>query len=350
MQKSKENDFVIYRLARWFSPSVCLFAVAAMAGGCGPKKFEARDIPAPPLPPLPPYEKPMALDPALRQAARDRIEAGLSDPNELTRTHSLEAVSEVARSDPDGPNYEPAVLKLLHDDAEIVRFSAAMTAGRLKMQSAHQTLLGMLDDPSLKVQVAVRFALHMLGDKRHSHDLEHFAADPDPTVRGATAEVLGSMNEPSAVRLLLPMRRDYDARVRQQAAEALWRLGNDQGRDDLVALTVSRYPDDEMIGLLGLAEPHDKSVSKTIFGDLTSESESVALVAARALGMLGWHVGLGVALKGADSADPHERFLAALALGAIGRPDEQPALATLLKDSSPAVQIAAAEGILQLHE
>ena len=138
--------------------------------------------------------------------------------------------------------------------------------------------------------------------------------------------------------------------MRQQAAEALWRLGNTDGRDDLIALTVSRYPDDEMFGLLALAEPHNKIVSKTIFGDLNSEYEPVALVAARALGMLGWHVGLGVALDGVNSGDPQERFLAALALGAIGRPDEQPALAKLLKDPNPAVQVAAAVGILQLRE
>jgi HEAT repeat protein len=292
----------------------------------------------------------MALDPALRQSARDRILAGLADSNQLTRAHSLEAVSEVAQFDPAGPDYAPLVLKSLHDHSEIVRYSAALTAGDLKLQSAHPILLQMLDDPSLKVQVAVRYALHMLGDKRHSHDLERYARDTEATVRGATAQVLGMMNEPSAVKILLPLRRDYDVRVRQQAAEALWRLGNTEGRDDLIALTTSQHPDDEMFSLLALAEPHDKIVSKTLFDDLTSPYLPVSLVAARALGMLGWHVGLGVALQGAQSPDSQDRFLTALALGAIGRPDEQPTLAKLLKDPNPAVQIAAAVGILQLHE
>jgi HEAT repeat protein len=53
-------------------------------------------------------------------------------------------------------------------------------------------------------------------------------------------------------------------------------------------------------------------------------------------------------MDGARETDPKLRVLAALALGAIGRTDEQPVLRDLLNDKDPDVRIAAATAILQL--
>jgi HEAT repeat protein len=75
----------------------------------------------------------------------------------------------------------------------------------------------------------------------------------------------------------------------------------------------------------------------------------VALVAARAMGMLGSDEGYGIALQGAKSQDPQQRFLAALALGAIGRTDAQEPLRGLLTAQEPNVRLAAATAILQLN-
>jgi len=66
------------------------------------------------------------------------------------------------------------------------------------------------------------------------------------------------------------------------------------------------------------------------------------------MGKLGSDDGYGVALRGAKSTDPKIRLLAALALGAIERPDAQDELAILLRDANPDVRLAAAAAILQL--
>ena len=116
-----------------------------------------------------------------------------------------------------------------------------------------------------------KFALHRLGDTRQSHDLERTSRDPSDRTRGDTAMVLGLLGEPSATRVLLPMLHDRDAAVRLQAAEALWRLGSDEGLSALVASSISKFPDDQMIALFGLAGPKDPRALGHIEGQLTAE-------------------------------------------------------------------------------
>jgi hypothetical protein len=166
---------------------------------------------------------------------------------------------------------------------------------------------------------------------------------------------------------------------------------------DLVGLLASRYRDDEMSALLGLAARPDAQLTEEVRGKLSSanddgQSEDVHLVAARVLALMskrqkGAHpadlcsaglsgpkspcdrpemqigsdkfyccahdgpfdLGYDIAKKGAGSSEPKLRVLAALALGAIGRTDAQPTLAALLKDADPDVRVAAATAILQVN-
>jgi HEAT repeat protein len=106
--------------------------------------------------------------------------------------------------------------------------------------------------------------------------------------------------------------------------------------------------DDQMVGLLALAGPRDPSIKEHVRQGLTSDYPEVALVAARALGMLGSDDGYRIVLKRAKAGDARQRFLAALAFGAIGRTDSQDSLRILLKDKDSRVRVAAAASILQL--
>jgi HEAT repeat protein len=227
-----------------------------------------------------------------------------------------------------------------------------MATGELQITAAKPQLLEMVDDKSRNVQVAVRFALHRLGDTTYSHDLESTSRSPERSVRANTAVVLGLLGEPSAINILKGMQRDSDSSVRIQAAEAMWRLGSKDGLDSLVAISLSRYPDDQMIAYMALAAPRDKRVIQHIRLGLVSQDNyvEVTLVAARAMGLLGSDEGYGLAIKATSSVDPRQRSLAALALGAIARSDAQAALAQLLKDSDPEVRLSAATAILQLKE
>ena len=327
-------------------------AVVVFLCGCNQKgqagrpsrdQLAARVPPPPKPPPKVPPRKDVPLDPALVNAAREQLAAAARSPDATLRSNALEAMREV----PDDVSRQ-AISRALEDEKPIVRFSAAMAAGELRLADAKQALLGMVDDPDPHVQIAVRFALHKLGITDYSHDLEKTARETNPGVRGNTALVLGMLGEKSALKILKVLRTDEHAAVRQQASEAMWRLGDPAAREDLLALTVSAYADDQMVGYLALAGPRKPDVEKFISSGLTSDYREVALVAARAMGMLGSDAGYGVALRGAKSGEAAQRFLAALAFGAIGRTDAQPLLRELVKDKDAKVRVAAAAAVLQL--
>ncbi|HEV8291530.1 MAG TPA: HEAT repeat domain-containing protein, partial [Tepidisphaeraceae bacterium] len=155
--------------------------------------------------------------------------------------------------------------------------------------------------------------------------------------------------EKSAINILHIALKDRAIEVRLQAAEALWRLGDEDGLKTLVGASLSGHPAHAMVALLGLAGPQDTRIKEHIRAGLESDYVEVKLVAARALGMLGSDEGFALARDTTHSPDVRQRYLAALALGAIARPDAQDILAPLLKDADPDVRVAAAAAILELR-
>jgi len=328
--------------------SLAAAATSLCLAGCagGDPKAGMREMPKPAEVQPPPPPKDVPVDAALQAEARRTLEEGFKSPEPPIRLHALEGMRQVT-----GEAAAPQVLQALKDGNSMVRFGGAMAAGELKVAAAKPSLLALLNDPSPSVRVGVRFALHRLGDTSRSHDLEKYALDPTPRVRRHTALALGLLGDKSGLNVLRPMRDDPDAGVRQQVAEAMWRLGAESALDELVGLTLSSAPDDQMFALLALAAPKVGRVRGVLRGKLTDDYLRTSLVAARAMGMLGSDEGYGVALNGAKSQDKEERFLAARAFGAIGRSDAQPILETLMKDASPEVRLAAASAVLQLrHE
>ena len=299
-----------------------------------------------PLPPPPP-RKDVPLDSTLVSDARQELQKAAASKEATLRANALEAMRDV----PD-PAFRQAIIGALEDEVPVVRFAAAMAAGELELAEARDALVGMLEDRNANVRVAVRFALHKLGITEHSHDLEETAQSDDPGVRGNTALALGLLGEKSAAAgptsILYTLRRDRHPAVRQQAQEAIWRLGDRSAVEDLVALTVSKFVDDQMVGLLALAAPREPSVREHVRAGLTNDYPEVRLVAARAMGMLGSDDGYALVQKGAKGGDARQRFLAALAYGAIGRSDAQDDLSRLLKDKDARVRVAAAAAVLQL--
>jgi HEAT repeat protein len=328
---------------------VAMFGVSLSAGcGGGGNRNKPREVRLnrpPKEPPRVPARQNVTLDPALQESARQEIKTASTSSNPLIRAHSIEAMRESM-----GETASESIIAALVDPEAIVRFAAALASGELRLHQAKDQLLVLSDDVDPSVQVGAKFALHRIGDPRQSHDLEKTSRDPSARTRGDTALVLGLLGEPSAVKILMPMLFDKSPAVRLQAAEALWRLGNQNGMEALVAASISKFPDDQMIALAALAGPRDRRVLGHVEGALVNEDgyEPVSLVAARSAGMLGSEEGYGVAIRGVKSSDPRERMLGALALGAIGRADGQTYLTPLLRDSDQDVRLAAATAILQL--
>ena len=331
---------------------LCLVTASALvassfgcSGGRGQRADERGKMVGPSKqPPAPPARKDVPLDPDLRAEAEKEVAAALASTDSRRRVVALEVLRLV-----DAGDLRAKIIQSLGDRSAGVRIAAAMAAGELKMRSAHRPLLARLNDQEPVVQVAVRYALHRLGDVRRSHDLEKTARDNDPLVRGQTAMVLGLLGEPSALKILKVLRRDRDPRVRQQAVEAMWRLGDEQGMKELVGWTYSRYVDDREFAILALARPGDQRVRPIIRNNLTTEYLELNLAAAHAMGLLASDEGYGIALEGAKSADPRHKVRAAQAFGAIGRTDAQDELKAMLRHPEPLVRLAAAGGILQLR-
>lgn len=231
-------------------------------------ELEAKSMKPPRQPPAVPKAVAAPIDMDLRARARTEINKGLEQGDPIRRANAVEALQ--ISSTPD--EAREGVMQALDDASAIVRFSACMAAGQLKINEAHDKLAALARDPNRSVQVASRYALHRLGDRRLSHDLEKLAGDPDRGVRANTAMVLGLLGEKSGLRILETMTHDSQPSVRIQVAEAMWRLGSEDALQTLVAGTVSQAPDDQIIGVLALAGPKNDNVTGHIRAKLISST------------------------------------------------------------------------------
>ena len=322
---------------------VTLLLTFTLAGCAGNPAKTAAKREEPAVPPPPPRVN-VPLNESLRQSARDQINSAFMSDDPVIRTHAVEAAREALAS-----GARAQIFKALEDKEGIVRFAAAMATGELRLEGAQATLIKMINDPDPTAQIGAIFALHRLGDTRYSAGLEIALKSPDPNVRANAAFALGRLGEKSAISILHVALKDRAIEVRLQSAEALWRLGDEDGLKTLVAASLSGHPAHAMVGLLGLAGPNDTRIKEHIRAGLESDYVEVKLVAARALGLLGSDEAFVLARDTTHSPDARQRYLSALALGAIARPDAQDTLAPLLKDTDPDVKLAAAAAILELR-
>ena len=353
------NRFMPDRRPLALSLLAVALAVALALSGCGPDNVPAGYAPGKPKPPAGYHlARAMPIDAALQASARLQLAMAVGSPDEVVRAHALEVMADAAPADA-----RSLVVPRLADSSMLVRKAAAMSAGRLKLSAAHDPLLRMAvyappsdpNDPNqqtyaYQVRMAAVFALHELGDTRHSHELELAAVDPRPQIRGDAALIFELIGDTSAKPMLVQMlKHDKSQNVRLQAAEALWKMDDEAGENFLIPATLSGYQSDNMIALLALAGPRDQRALGHIQGFLSYEDNpAVALVAARAAGRLKCDWGVGVAEIAAAKGDPMQRSLAALALGDIGRPDDQPVLRKLLDDQQPDVRVTAAAALLEI--
>lgn len=322
-----------------------LLLAAALLAGCA-----APSTQTPANPPVGGAARVSSGDLAAR--ARDELARAAQSTDAVIRSQAIEATQQDLKTDPPVGVAEVErrrILSALNSTDPQERFAAALAAGQVQLRDAYPALLQSADDPNVRVQVAARYALHRLGDTRRSHDLEDLARDPDASVRGDTALVLGLIPDSSAVKPLAFLLRDSNPAVRLQAAEGLWRHGDDRGLRALIAATINEAADNQMIAVLALAQPRDPRLDSNIALSMGSPYDEVRLVAARALGMVGNSFGYKEAAAHVTASDARQRALAALALGAIGKPEAAPLLSQLLTDPDPAVRVAAASAALQLR-
>jgi HEAT repeat protein len=307
---------------------------------------------------------PYTQDPArmadLKQRALEALKRGARHNEPIVRAQAIESLQEEA------PRAGlPWIRAGVHDEHPAVRFAAAMALGSWGDEVSHESLTKLLEDPNHSVRAGAIFALHRLGDTRHTGLLASFLRDhPDMSVRCNAALVLGRLGEPGAIPLLAGVVGCKDDALHAQALEALVLLGNKEAVQHMTFVANSGNGPEEVFALNALALIGDDSLKKTFEYKLEEGLyQETRLAAARALGELGSGAGLEVALEGIRFDDPDRglendppenqlmrvRQMAAVALGAIGDPAALVPLAQRLEDNTDArVQIACAKAILRI--
>ena len=147
------------------------------------------------------------------------------------RTQAAYELSKILTNDPHALDQEPGareqVRRMFKEASEPeVKQYLALVLGRTKDPQAAPLLSAALKDPDDKTRIYALWALGSLGDRTAEGPLGEALADPDPGIRKTAAFALGEIGDPAAVPKLQPHLEDGVADVRWNAALSLAHLGD----------------------------------------------------------------------------------------------------------------------------
>ncbi len=296
-----------------------------------------------------------------RSTLRERALALLTDAavseDPLLRANALEGLHTAAT------RLEGLIGPALHDENEGVRFVAAMTVGKLRMQEHAPRIKELLDSRSEHMQAGAIYAAHQLGLDVDLSPLASMLRSREPRVRAQAAFVLGELGNRSAI----PMLREAASRdapkaslaamrlLRLQIAEALAKLDDPRAMEMIRASLYPSRPEDLEATALAvqiIGEVQDRrSIDQLIYLTAASGRErmpaEVRLGAAAALAKLGEVGGGFIAEEHWQSTNPALRAQAAYVFGLTSGETNLERLATLMDDRSGMVRVTAAAGMLR---
>ena len=257
-------------------------------------------------------------------------------------------------------------LRRLSSRSEIKRGLAAEALGRLKSRQAVPALIELLDDPDDGVRFDAVKALGEIGDPRALEPLIARLDSPNENFRRSVAEKLGMLGGARAVEALIRTLGDSADSVRLRAAQALARLGEPQWETwvegsvsdlwnlgesgDARALepllkALADPEGDRSDAAKGLGELRDARAFEPLLGALKDENAYLRGAAAYALGQLGDKRALDPLLGVLADPDPYARENAAMGLRELGDPRACQPLIDALQDPERAVRGLAAQAL-----
>lgn len=350
---------------------------------------------ASPQAPQPAPEAPM--DAVTRSAAREHalsiLEEMALSTSPLLRANALEGLH------PTPSRAEAAARVGLADDNVGVRYAAAMTVGKLRLNALCDKVRPLISDSSPIVRSAAIYALTRNAQKVDQSPISQLLASPNPRNRAQAAYILGEMGNASAVPMLREAARNGtgdSASVRLfklQVAEALVKLGDDVSANVLEAALYPKLPEEfegavlaaQVIGevrseraiwqLVNLVEAQIPNASESA-APTTPEAvadaktraradsktntgktgpkylypKELRLAAATALAKMGQFGGTYVADEYRDDPEPVIRAQAAFLYGATGQAQFLRPLEKMTDDPSPIVRVAAASATIRLMD
>lgn len=172
------------------------------------------------------------------------------------------------------------------------------------------------------------------------------------------AFLLGKSGDKSSLKWLWWMlqHKDSDYKTKFNAVEAIARLGDERIDEKLLAMLISTYADDRVVGVKAMGALGTERAKNFLITKLDDDVLEVRLAAAEQLGMLGETTGeaevLKVLTKNLTTGMNKEELervnaLTALAIGQIRTVNLAKFLPQLLKNDSKFVRIAAAKAVFQ---
>ncbi|MDD5064811.1 MAG: HEAT repeat domain-containing protein [Phycisphaerae bacterium] len=281
------------------------------------------------------------------------IQESLSDSDPLIRANTIEIIADTKQS-----KLMPRVQRLLEDDFVPVRFAAALAVGDLQYSLAENSVKRLLKDNDENVRIAADYATSKLGTGSGFSLVRQTVASSDQTVRANAALLLGKSGDKNSLKWLwwTLQNKDSDYKARFNAAEAIARLGDERIDEKLLAMLISTYADDRVMGIKAMGALGTEKAKNFLITKLDDDVLEVRLAAAEQLGMLGETIGEAEVLKvftkdltAGMNEEELERvnMLTALAIGQIRTASVTKFLPQLLKDESKLVRIAAAKAVIQ---
>jgi len=306
---------------------------------------------------------PLASAGELKQSAISLLQQAADSTNPLLRANAIEALQSAPEA------LQPIVQRSLADENRGVRFVAAMTVGKLKMQEMAPLLEPLLHDESQSVQAAAIYGIRRCGRPADLNPLSAMLLGENPEVKANAALVLGELGDNSAIPLLRnavgrglirvdPARRKV---VELQLAEAMAKLGATNQIDVIRAALFAPPEEGELVALACqmCGELRDGGAWPDLINMIhrTGKFErppEIRMAAALALAQID-PTKAPLDVPAAFVASPHYEIRAQAAhtlagVAAGGGGNSRAALghlAKLMSDPNPLVQVAAAGGVLR---
>jgi HEAT repeat protein len=259
-----------------------------------------------------------------------------------------------------------------------VRFTAAMTVGKLKLSSAAASVKPLLSDASPMVRAAAIYALHRNGQRVDQSPLASMLHNTDPRVRSQAAFVLGEIGNSSAIAMLKEAARTDPAAdsaqsrlFKLQVAEALMKLGDSSAAASLDAALYPKLPEEfeaavlgaqiigevkseraiwQLVNIVETKAPRGADTGSSPGGEQFLYPKELRLAAATALAKMNQPDGVFVAEDLRNDQEAAIRSQSAFLYAATGKSASLPTLGEMMSVRSPMVRVSAAASVLRLTD
>ncbi len=279
------------------------------------------------------------LPPLSSRAALERVAALLSEEDPETRAAAADVL---ARSDRE--QALDVLVGMLEQPG--LRLAAATGLGRLGTQRCHP-LLGLLRDSDPRVRTAAAQGLARCPEAGVADLAGALVEEEDAGTRGALITTIGELGGREAVTALTQMQADEDVATRFALAQALGRTAAEEAFAPLMRLLDDPAPEVRIAALNALGELGDARASQAVELHLREEDRDMRRTAARALERLAPELPVEGIASALEDDDREVRRTAVAALARIGGPAAAAALeARLEKEPDAEVRGAASRALL----